>query len=71
MSDEPDSLVLTLLRAIRGDIAEVKSDLVEVKERLGFLEAGYASLSRRVDRMAGDIERIKRRLDIVDAPVGP
>ena len=69
MSDEPDNLVLTLLRAIRGDIAEVKSDLVEIKERLGFLEAGYASLSRRVDRLGGDVEQIRRRLDIVDAPV--
>ena len=37
MSETPDSLVCNLLRAIRSDIAEVKADLVEVKERLGIL----------------------------------
>ncbi len=43
--------------------------MIEVKERLAFLEGGYASLSRRVDRIGGDVERIKARLDIADAPV--
>jgi predicted nuclease with TOPRIM domain len=64
-----DSLVLELLRAMRGDISQIKTDIIEVKERLGFLEGGYASLSRRVDRIGGDVERIKARLDIADAPV--
>lgn len=68
MSDEPENLVLGMLRAIRGDIAGVKTDLIEIKERLGVMESAYASLSRRVDRMGGDVEQIKRRLDIVDAP---
>lgn len=67
MSESPDSLVLNLLRAIRSDIAEVKADLTEVKERLGIFEAQYASLSRRVDRIGGDMERVKRRLDLADA----
>ena len=64
-----DSLVLELLRAMRGDTSQIKTDIIEVKERLGFLEGGYASLSRRVDRIGGDVERIKARLDIADAPV--
>jgi hypothetical protein len=67
MTETPDSLVLNLLRAIRSDIAVVKADLVEVKERLGILVAQYASLSRRVDRIGGDMERVKRRLDLADA----
>ena len=62
-----DNLVLELLRAIRGDIGEIKADLIEVKERLGILESQYASLSRRLDRLTGDVEQIKRRLDIVPA----
>lgn len=62
-----DNLVLELLRAIRGDIGEIKTDMVEVKERLGLLESQYASLSRRLDRMTGDVEQIKRRLDIIPA----
>ena len=32
------------------------------------LEGGYASLSRRVDRMGGDVERIKQRLELNEAP---
>jgi hypothetical protein len=59
-----DNLVLELLRAIRTDIGEMKTDIIEVKERLGLLEHQYASLSRRV---GGDVETIKRRLDLVDA----
>ena len=62
-----DNLVLELVRAIRGDIGEIKTDMVEVKERLGLLESQYASLSRRLDRMTGDVEQIKRRLDIIPA----
>lgn len=62
-----DNLVLEHLRAIRGDIAEIKTAVGEVKERLGLLESQYASLSRRVDRVGGDIEHIKRRLDIAEA----
>jgi hypothetical protein len=62
-----DNLVLELLRAIRGDIAEMKTDIIEIKERLGFLEGIYGSLSRRVDRLGGDIEQIKKRLDLVPA----
>jgi len=62
-----DNLVLDLLRAIRGDIGELRADTIEIKERLGMLEGGYASLSRRVDRMSGDVEQIKRRLELTDA----
>jgi predicted nuclease with TOPRIM domain len=69
MPDDPDNLILNLLRAIRGDISQIKGDIIEIKERLGFLEGSYASLSRRVDRLGGDVERIKVRLDIVDSPV--
>jgi hypothetical protein len=67
MSDQRADLILEVLRVIRGDIGEIKADLVEVKQHLGLLEAQYASVSGRVDRMAGDIALIKRRLDLVEA----
>ena len=70
MSDRPEDLVLVLLRGIRDDVSHLRTDAAEIKERLGLLEAGYASLSRRVDRIGGDIERIKVRLDLVEAPAG-
>jgi predicted nucleic acid-binding Zn-ribbon protein len=67
MSDERADLILEHLRAIRSDISDLKISMVEVKERLGFLEAQYASISRRVDRIDGRLERIERRLDLVEA----
>lgn len=67
MSDTPRDLVLDMLRAIRGDLGEIRADLVEVKERLGILEVQYASLSRRVDRLGGDMEQVKRRLGLIEA----
>jgi len=69
MSAPPSNLVLGLLRAIRADVGHIKGDVIEIKERLGLLEGGYASLSRRVDRIGGDIERINVRLELSDAPV--
>ncbi len=62
-----DHLVLDLLRAIRGDITEIKTDVVALKERIGLLEGATASVSRRVDRVGGDVEQIKRRLDLVSS----
>jgi hypothetical protein len=66
MSDQCVDLMLEHLRAIRGDLAEVKTDLVEIKQRLGLIAAQYANVSGRVDRMAGDIAPIKLRLDLVE-----
>jgi predicted nuclease with TOPRIM domain len=68
VSEQPDNLILVFLRRIDEKLDATRADMVEVKERLGLLEAGYASLSRRVDRLGGDVTQIKRRLDIVDAP---
>jgi hypothetical protein len=67
MSDQRIDLMLDHLRAIRGDLAEMKTDLVEIKQRLGLIEAQYASVSAGLTGIAGDIARIKRRLDLVEA----
>jgi hypothetical protein len=67
MSGDPESLVLTYLRRIDTKVDGLRADMIEVKQRIGFLEEQYASISRRVDRIGGDVERIKTRLDLVDA----
>ena len=66
MSDNPDNLVLSLLRAIRTDIAEIKETLRETQMRLDTLELNYVSMRPHVDRVAGDVELIKRRLELTD-----
>jgi hypothetical protein len=68
MSAPPFDLVLELLRGIRADVGHIRGDLIEIKERLGLLEGGYASLSRRVDRIGGDVERINVCVELSDAP---
>ena len=48
-------------------LGEIKEDTAETRLRIGMLEAGYASLSLRLGRLIGDVEHIKRRLDLADA----
>jgi hypothetical protein len=78
MSDQPDNLVLNLLRAIRNDVAEIRADLLEVKQRLTTLEiqvgnlvateqSHYAQLMLRMDRHDGRLDRIERRLELTEA----
>jgi len=62
------------LRHMRGQLDRMHTDILEVKERVGAVEAHvgaldvqYASLSRRQDRMEISIDFIKRRLDLVEA----
>ena len=68
MSDTPDNLVVERLREIRALLGEVREDTADTRLRVGMLEAGYASISLRLDRLAGDVERIERRLDPVVMP---
>jgi chromosome segregation ATPase len=67
MSDARADLILDMLRAIRAEQGEIRTDLAEIKERLGILETQYASLSRRVDPLGGDVEQVKRRLGLIEA----
>ena len=67
MTDPRADLMLELLRAIRAEQAEIRTDLAEIKERLGIQETQYASLSRRVDRLGGDMEQVRKRLGLIEA----
>ena len=67
MTDARADLMLDLLRAIRAEQAEIRTDLAEIKERLGIQETQYASLSRRVDRLGGDMEQVRKRLGLIEA----
>jgi len=67
-NDEPINLVLERLRAIRGDIGEMKLRLDEFAgSQPGILKL-LASYDERLLRMEGDIRLIKKRLDPVEAP---
>lgn len=68
MSDSQN--VLDYLREnfkrVNDRLDKLAGDMLEVKQRLGFLEEAYGSLSRRVDTLDRRLERIERRLDIVE-----
>jgi hypothetical protein len=65
-SEVTNELLLETLKAIQGTLMRLVDDIHEVKERLGILEMQYASLSNRMDRMDLRIERIERRLGLVE-----
>ncbi|HXQ67126.1 MAG TPA: hypothetical protein VN980_11170 [Alphaproteobacteria bacterium] len=68
MAETPENLVLEHLRAIRADLAGLRSDMREVKVPLGALEQHYAGLPRRLDLVYERVERIERRLELTSAP---
>ena len=63
-----NDLMLPLVRAIREDVADLQMDVAELNERLVVLQGGIASVSRRTDRIAGNVDHVKRRLGIMEGP---
>ena len=78
MSAEPLNLVLEHLRAMRGDLSEIRESQREHGHRLYRMETelaglrrdqandaeGAAHLNARLDRLRDDVDRIKRRLEL-------
>lgn len=73
MSADIDSLIPEHLRHIRGRVDQLGEDMTIVKHRLTSLESQVAGLhgdnailQRRMDGFETRMERIERRLDLVD-----
>jgi archaellum component FlaC len=71
---EPANMIVTQLRAIRGDISDVKNRLSNIESNLGTImqhQGNAASQSAQIqvaiDRQSLRIERIESRLGLVDA----
>ncbi len=62
-----NELIFETLKAIQATQARHSDDLREIKTRIGILEAQYASLSTRVDRIDDRLVRVETRLGLVDA----
>ena len=67
MADEPDNLVLVMLRRIDEKVDRMAFDIHEIKVRMTSLEERMSSLDRRMDRLEDRVDRIERRLDLVGA----
>lgn len=75
-----DNLILEYLPAIRADIAEIRNDVHEIKQRLSNVESGIGSLKRdaadlysenaaphvRYYRLADRIEKTEWRLELTN-----
>jgi phage shock protein A len=73
-----ENIILEHLRAIRTDIGTVKDDVRELKNRVGNLEAGQATILQHLghqasvtaqqhasfDRIVERVERIEKRLEL-------
>jgi hypothetical protein len=80
MVEDSTNLVLEHLRAVRADLRDMRDTLSEHGHRLTRIEIGLAGLRRdnradaagvaetglRLDRLAGKVQQIERRLEILD-----
>jgi archaellum component FlaC len=67
MTDEPDNVVLLLLRKIDQRTERMAEDLQDLKVRVTAVEEGLAGVNRRLDRLEVRVERIEKRLELSDA----
>ena len=80
VAEEPENIVLIYLRRIDANVQDLQRGQAEHARRLTRIEAEIGSLVRergddmedrahiqaQVDRLREDMNRIKRRLDIID-----
>ena len=67
MADEPDNLVLQMLRRLDAKFDRMAEDIHDLKVRMTHVEENLAILNRRMDRFESRLDRIERRLDLVDS----
>ena len=67
MADEPENVVLVLLRRIDERTERMADDLQDLKVRVTSVEEGLAGVNRRLDRLESRMERVERRLELTDA----
>ncbi len=67
MANEPDNLVLAMLRRIDEKIDRIADDVRDLKVRQTATEEALAGVNRRLDRLDTRVERIEKRLNLVDA----
>jgi hypothetical protein len=69
MADEPDNLLLRLLRSIDGKVDALAQDVRDIKIRMTSVEEGLVLINRRLDRFEPRLDRIERRLGLVDPAI--
>jgi len=70
MTNEPDNLVLQMLRKMDVKLDRVVEDVQDLKVRMTHVDEGLAGVNRWLDRLEVRIDRIETRLDLVGSPYG-
>ena len=63
---EPENLVLHHLRSIDAKLDLVRADVHDLKVRMTHMEEGLAGVNRRLDRADERLDRIEKRMGLVD-----
>jgi len=64
MADQPDNIMLAMLRKIDQRTDDIAEDLHDLKVRLTSVGDGLAGVNRRLDRLENRVERIEKRLEL-------
>ena len=67
MTDEPESLVLRMLRKMDVKLDRLVDDVADLKVGVTAVEEGLAGVHRRMDRFESRLDRIERRLELAEA----
>ncbi len=78
LADEPENRTLILLREMRAEMKErfdrldakldrLTDDMRDIKVRMTNAEEAIAGVNRRLDRLDAGMERVEKRLDLVQA----
>lgn len=62
-----NGLIYETLKRMQETLSAHTQYHLETKERLGFIEQQYASISRRIYGIDEGLERVERWLDLVEA----
>ena len=64
---EPDNVVIHHLRAIPEQLDTLNGRQLELMQRLDAVEVGLANLSVRGDRIDARLDRVEKRLGLIEA----
>ncbi|MBY0306027.1 MAG: hypothetical protein B7Y43_02820 [Sphingomonas sp. 28-62-20] len=73
MTEAESSIMLEILKRLQSDMSEMKADMSDMRlrmtaneEHLATLVMSVSGINHRLDRLADRVERIERRLDLLD-----
>ena len=66
MAEQPDNIMLAILRKIDQRTERMAEDIHDLKVRMTSVEEGLAGVNRRLDRLDTRVERIEKRLELSD-----